>query len=435
MPNLNYSDAAHLLRRTGFGGRPAEIDALIGLSREAAVDRVLDVSAAPPAYRPAGIDTAPSEYAGWHLALYWWFDRMTTTTAPLQEKMALFWHGHFACSDVKVQSWSAMFDQNQIFRTFGLGSFRDLAFNVSVSPAMLIYLDNVSNVVGSPQENFGRELMELHTIGVGNFTEADVVAMTRAWTGHGQVGWNGTNWDYSYRFRPEQHDAGQKSLFGITRAWNGPETIDELVLGAKRTACARFITRKLYRHFVAPSPSDAVVNALATVFSDGGMNITTLLRAMFLHDDFWAAQHRFSLVRSPVEFVVNVIRATGLRLDDAGLHFVLYGMGQVPFYPPDVNGWPSQEGWLTTSSLWSRASFLQFVQWGTSGNGWWSDIQSLGPVAAVDKMLTDLGIRDASASSVSLLQTWFTDLVNREAWAAPADALLVGCMIPEFQLG
>jgi uncharacterized protein (DUF1800 family) len=388
----------------------------------------------PPATRPAGIDTAPSEYAGFYSALYWWFERMTTVPAPLQEKMTLFWHGHFACSNVKVQTWAKMMDQNLLFRSLGVGSFRDLCLQASLSPAMLIYLDNIANVAANPQENFARELMELHTIGVGEFTESDVVAMTRAWTGHGQVGWNGTRMDFDYLFRPEQHDNGLKTLFGITRNWDAPDTIDELVLGVKRTACARFITRKLYRFFVAPQAPDAVVNALATVFETSGMSIGALLRAMFLHESFWASENRFALVRSPIEYVVNLIRVTGLHLADAGLHFTLYGMGQVPFYPPNVDGWPHHEGWLSSSTLWARASFLQFVQWGTAGNGWWGNIQALGADAGIDKVLLDLGLVDASPATVSLLKAWFADFVTQHAWAAPADCLLMGCMTPEFQL-
>ena len=210
---------------------------------------------------------------------------MRTSPTPLAEKMTLFWHSHFACGFEKVQDMSAMQDQHTIFRQYGMGDFGELLRRVSISSAMLVYIDNESNVAGGIQENFARELMELHTIGVGNFTEADVVAMARAWTGHNVVGWNGSWYDTTYHYYANRHDNGQKTLFGITDNWDatgqygGRSTINELVYGVKQADTARFIARKLFKFFVNISPTDTTVQNLANVFVGAGMNIAALVRA------------------------------------------------------------------------------------------------------------------------------------------------------------
>ena len=180
---ISQSDAAHLLRRVGFGPTAAEITALAAQpTREAAVDTVLNTGGQPAVVKPAAVG-GDSNYEGWVAALEWWLQRMVTTPVPVVEKMVLFWHGHFATSNDKVTDMQLMWDQQELFRTAGLGNFRDLVWNMSIGPAMLIYLDNETNEVGAEQENFGRELMELFTCGIGNYTEADVVSMARAWTG------------------------------------------------------------------------------------------------------------------------------------------------------------------------------------------------------------------------------------------------------------
>ena len=260
-------DAAHLLRRVGFGPTTAEIQALTGLTRQAAVTQVMNFAGAPPVARPVVDD--PERRNQWDCfvtGLEWWVDRMRTSPTPLQEKMTLFWHNHFCSSQDKVSDMTAMFDQNQKFRTLGMGDFETLAQAVAIDPAMLVYLDNATNRVGSEQEKFGRELMELFTLGVGNFTEADVVAMAKAWTGHNIVGWNGTFTDPTYVFKPTRHDPSLKTLFGITQAWDGPQAITEIVKGSKRPACARFIATKLLRFLANANPTVATIDSVTAQF-------------------------------------------------------------------------------------------------------------------------------------------------------------------------
>ena len=245
----------------------------------------------------------------------WWFERMVSlpnptsmpgvipavgAASPLQEKLTLFWHDHFACGQDKIYDIEAMWDQVRMFRRWCLGDFTDLLRSTSIHPAMLVYLDNESNVVGAEQENFARELMELYTIGVGNFTENDVIAMARAWTGHNTVGWTGDLWDSTYVYRSENHDNGNKTLFGITDNWNGitmaggeRDTIDELCLLSKQAQTARFIARKMFRWFAYSNPSDALVQELADVFVASGMSIAALVRAVLIHDEFWGSSARW----------------------------------------------------------------------------------------------------------------------------------------------
>ncbi len=225
---LSRSDAAHMLRRTGFGGSDSELAALTGMTREAAVDAAMGFRSSDSA--PGGPDVG---VPGWVLgesqweahsdAIAWWIQRMadlanestvptpvppTSDPLPIYEKMALFWHEHFSCGQDKASDFPVLWDQIGLFRRTGLGNFDSLVRAVAVHPAMLVFLDNESNVAGGIQENFARELMELYTCGVGNFTEADVVAMARAWTGHNTVGWTGSRWDATYVYRSDEHDHG-----------------------------------------------------------------------------------------------------------------------------------------------------------------------------------------------------------------------------------
>ena len=190
-------DVAHLLRRAGFGGLPAEIDALTPLSLPEVVDSVLDLTHAPGVVLP-DLTTTTDEYTRWVMVNTWWTERMRTTAAPIQERMTLFWHNHFPSSRSKVESVALLVQQNQLFRNLGMGSFRDLTQAVAVDPAMLWYLDNYKNVKGAVNENFARELMELVTLGVNQYTQDDIVASAKAWTGHG---FGGSYPNYTYAVR------------------------------------------------------------------------------------------------------------------------------------------------------------------------------------------------------------------------------------------
>ena len=324
------ADVAHLLRRTGFNSSTFRVGQLMPLDRPALVDAVLSTTGAPA-------DTPPSTLNQYGVSQWqqnqdlanWWLNRMTTTSTPIVEKMTLFWHGHFVSSFDKVGNAFAMYGQNRLFRANALGSLGNLARAIAVQPAMLSYLDNDANVKGAPNQNFARELMELFLLGVGNYSEDDIIASARAWTGHG------LNASRLYYFNPAEHDNGDKTFFGTTKNWNGPDIITEILNHpTKRVIAARFITRKLWTFFAYPQPADAIVNPLADALINSGFNIKVLLRALFLRDEFWSTAARQGLVRSPVEYVVNVLRQTHLSPGSVHPEWYLPAMGQSLLFPP-----------------------------------------------------------------------------------------------------
>jgi uncharacterized protein (DUF1800 family) len=467
MPDtLSRQDAAHLLRRAGFGGNDAEIAAFTGMTRADAVDAVMGFRATDPT--PLGPDVGVAGWVGnanqWEAhtdAIAWWIQRMadlaTPATAPdpvpavsgplpLQEKLALFWHEHFSCGQDKVFDFPEMWDQNSLFRRQGLGSFEALLRAVSIHPAMLVFLDNQTNVAGGIQENFARELMELYTCGVGNFSEADVVAMARAWTGHNTVGWDpvAQRWDATYVYRSDRHDHGQKTLFGITANWNGiarqageRDTITELVTGVRQQATAEFIAGKLFRHFVHLDPAPSVVDQLASVFVAGGMEIAPLVRAVFLHDEFWGPSARFALVKSPTEWVAGILRRTGFAAADLGLRWNMSPMGQTLFDPPSVAGWGQGEYWLSTASAWARGGFARGLRWRSSEAGLLAglDDQPKMPDADAARAIFGLlGLEEVSSRTRSSVERWYRRTYAEARWSTVPQGFLVGVLCPEFQV-
>lgn len=434
---LSRAESAHLLRRVGFGGSDAEVDALVGRSRSQAVDTVMDLAGQPPATYPP--PSGEGDWKDWANTSRWWVDRMTTSSHPLAEKLTLFWHGHFACGFEKIGQIRAMWDQQTIFRTHGLGSFPTLLEEVSVSSAMLVYIDNETNVAGAVQENFARELMELHTIGVGNFTEADVVAMARAWTGHNVVGWTGSTYDLTYRFRPERHDSGPKTLFGITADWDGTgrhggrSTLDELCWGTKQAATARFVAAKLFRFFAHTSPSAAVVQGLADRFVASGLDLAALVREILLHDEFWAPTTRYALVKTPVEFTVDALRRTSASAPD-WIPWLLASMGQELFNPPNVAGWGQNGYWLSTASSWARGELAWNLAWRARDLGFLDGLASATPAVGVQRIFDALGIVEPSPATRNRLESWFATARSSYSWAIQPHAVVLGILSPDFQL-
>jgi uncharacterized protein (DUF1800 family) len=287
---------------------------------------------------------------------------MGNVARPLQEKLTLFWHGHFATSQEKVNSARDMYDQNHLFRTDGLGSFENLVQKMSKQVAMLIYLDNDPNEKGSPNENFARELMELFTLGVNQYTQDDVEAAAAAWTGH--------NVDYNaqprrvYRFYPTRHDGGMKTFMGSAQTWDGPQIITRILTGEpQKSIAARFIAKKMWTFFAYPNPSTAILDTLTAAFAGSNLNIATLLRTIFLHPEFYSVTARQGLVRSPVEWVVACLKALGLTAVERNPQWWMDQMGQQLFYPPNVAGWKNNAYWLNSTALWARADFARNLTW------------------------------------------------------------------------
>src|SRR5271157_4107310 len=277
---LSYDDARHLLNRTGFGATDAEIRRFTGMSREDAARKLLAATrtvAATPApawtaepgplrYPRGGVDASDRDKKQFQqeqiregLQLRgWWVNEMLSTTSPLTERMTLFWHNHFVSSQQKVRFTELMYRQNVMLRANALGHFGDLLHAVARDPAMVIYLDNARNRKGTPNENFAREVMELFTLGEGNYSEQDIKEAARAFTG-----WSIDRDSGAFVFRPFIHDYGMKTVLGRRGNLDGDDVLD--VLLAQR-ATAEFITRKLWREFVSPDPDAATVTRIANRF-------------------------------------------------------------------------------------------------------------------------------------------------------------------------
>lgn len=349
----------HLYARAGFGLRFADMEAIGRLSVRRAVKKLFEESA--PA-EPLTLVTGDTDYMMLakadaetkKMALQkqrqqekdlnvGWIQRMGTTDAQLRERMTLFWHNHFAC-----RTQNALYAQqlNNIQRENAIGNFRTLLLQVSRSPAMLQFLNNQQNRKNHPNENFARELMELFTIGRGNYTETDVKESARAFTG-----W-GFDKDGQFQERPLLHDTGSKTFLGKTGPLTGEDVIDQL-LAQKQTA--RFISTKLYKFLVNELPDTAHIEEMADVFYNSGYEIKPLLEHVFTSNWFYDARNIGNVIKSPVELLVGLNRQFYITYQkpEVLLQFERL-LGQVLFNPPNVAGWPGGKNWIDSSSLMYR---------------------------------------------------------------------------------
>lgn len=377
---MGFDDARHLLSRTSFGATPAEIRNLEAVDYAVAVDRLLAaprreaMTPAPDwigmgpaelqrlqktadAQRKAGVDgkklevRLPVRDQGRELK-NWWIEEMIATDQPLVERMTLFWHGHFTSSLMKVRYPSALFRQNALFRREALGNYASLLRAVARDPAMLIYLDGSGSVARQPNENFARELLELFTLGEGQYGEADIKAAARAFTG-----WSVDRESGQFVEHPGRHDDGQKTFLGKSGRFGGDEILT-ILLAHPRTA--ETLVEKLWREFVSLKPDPAEVTRLAAGFRQGGYEIKRLMRALFLSSAFRDPANRGALIKSPVDLIVGTVHVLGLPVPEkTGLVRMLQGLGQVPFDPPNVKGWAGGESWISTYTLLLRQQFLR----------------------------------------------------------------------------
>ncbi len=361
---------AHLVRRIAFGAPPARIDELTALGYEGAVDALLtfdgpDAAAAavpPPRFDTAGYlaaqdgDDAARRAASRQARderrelVLWWLRRMVAADQPVREKVAFLWHDHFATSLEKVKLAELLYRQRGTLYDLALGRFDALVRAVARDPAMLVWLDGRENTKTRPNENFARELFELFTLGLSghhgeSYDEADVAEAARALTGWRIDPATGTG-----VLDLRRRDPGTKEVLGVS----GNLGMDEVVAAATdHPACAPHVVARLWSRLARPAvPDDPVVVELAAPFADD-LDVAALLRRMLLHEDFRAPATRTALVRTPVDLVVGACRALGTEPDDATLE-MLVGLGQVPFVPPDVAGWPANEAWLSTASARGR---------------------------------------------------------------------------------
>jgi uncharacterized protein (DUF1800 family) len=284
-----------------------------------------------------------------NLNLYW-LSEMINSEAQLREKMSLFWHGHFACRIINIYFQQQLLD---VVRANALGSFADLLKAVSKSPAMLQFLNNQQNKKQHPNENFAREVMELFTMGRGNYTEDDVKEAARAFTG-----W-GFTLQGEFVFKDKQHDDGIKTFLGKTGNFNGDDILDILL---EQQQTANFIAKKIYRFFVNDEPDDAKVNWLANRFYQNNYDITKLMEDIFTSDWFYDENNIGTQVKSPVVFLAGLRRVMPMQLSDDGAQLLVQRLlGQVLFYPPNVAGWPGGKNWIDSSTLMLRLRLSQIL--------------------------------------------------------------------------
>ncbi len=369
--NGSRAALAHLYRRAGFGGRPDEIDAAVSAGYGATVERLLDRSQPDPAAAAVALPqltatfTPPSKdpaaamaqtralaQEGRSLSL-WWLQRMAAAASPLPEKLTLLWHGHFATSVQKVRYPKLMYDQNQLFRTLGAGSFATLTQAVAKDPAMLVWLDASTDKKLHPNENFSRELMELFTLGIGNYTEDDVRQAARCFTG-----WVFDRQTGAFALQARQHDDDVKTVLGQTGNLSGEDVVD---IVTHSPVGARYIVAKLWSHLAYPvTHSDPVVSDLVPGYATN-LDVTGLLRGVFLHPQFTADAATNGLVKQPIEYVVGSMRALRLPVDQPLVLALLQALGQVPFAPPNVGGWPQNAYWLSTAAALERLRFANLI--------------------------------------------------------------------------
>ena len=279
-----------------------------------------------------------------------WLQEMTESPAQLLEKMSLFWHGHFASKTVNIIYDQALLN---VIRANALGNFKDLLFGVSKSASMIQFLNNNQNKKGHPNENFARELMELFTIGRGNYTETDVKESARAFTG-----W-GTDFQGGFTFRPRIHDDGVKSFFGKTGNLSG-EDILSILLDQKQTAV--FITRKIYKFFVNEEPDEEKIIELSSNFYSSGYDIRSLMINIFTSSWFYNQKNIGNQIKSPVVWMVGMRRQLPMEIQNPAVQLILERLlGQVLFSPPNVAGWPGGKHWIDSSSLMLRMQVPRII--------------------------------------------------------------------------
>lgn len=385
MASITYNEAAHLMRRMCFGGSPDDINTLVDKGRESAVDYLVDYGSidnrALDDLLAASFDlTDPRDNTTFNDGEIrrWWFTRMVLSKRQFEEKMTLFWHNHFATALSKVQD-PLMFAQNLTLRTYAVDKFDTLLLKTAQDPAMLIWLDGITNDRESANENYARELQELFTMGINdpvtgeaNYTESDVKEIARAFTGwkFRQPNRNDPNpLNYQFFINANEHDSGPKTVYGVTANYEGQDIVE--IISARR-ATARFLVKKLFTFFVYPlssSPADkATIEKFADVYMRQNHSIKELVRAIFKSDEFFSARAQFALVKQPIELVVGAIRMLGAQYVTGSISGgrgatsnVLYqlarGMGQDALNPPDVSGWDLNEGWVNTANLLNRFNF------------------------------------------------------------------------------
>ncbi len=454
---------AHLARRAGFGATPEELDHYEKIGYEALVEEFLN----PEDSRHISDDLIFRRHVDLHTmqghnAAYWAY-RLISTQCPLEEKIALFWHGVFATGEGKLNNLGSLTNQIETFRRRGLGRFDDLLIELSKDPAMTIWLDNHTNQKDSINENYGREILELFSMGVGNYTEEDIKECARAFTG-----WTVKNGDYMammaqkdsiwpygrilwhHEYRDHDHDDGYKTFLGKQGRFNGEDVVRII---CQQRATARFVARHLYNFFVAdevPAPqwSDTppldprAIDTLAAAYEQYDHDIRSTLRVLFNSRFFKDAQ--FRRVKSPTEVIIGTLRKTGeYKIPDGGDNGIFMVMeesgfmGQKLLDPPSVEGWHTGEEWITSGSLVDRVNFASQRLGDVSKPGVRDLIDrvsevgdSSDPSELVEACLDALGPMEVSDDTMTLL----IDLATRGIQAEPSGGASQELILSIFKL-
>ena len=370
----DYTTAAHLLNRAGFGGTPGEIEKLVAVGHERSVEYLVDFEKIPDSTpdpdwahpdptraekRRAARTAAPEvrqqmqkeqrqaenqrilELRGW------WLQRMAKGPRPFQEKMTLFWHGHFATSFEKVRDTYYMWRQNELFRRLATGNWLELLTEAGKDPAMLVWLDQAQSRKDHPNENFAREVMELFALGEGHYTEKDITEAARALTG-----WSLDPEQQKFVWRPFIHDNGEKTVLGRTGYLDGDDFIQQIIA---QPQSAIFITGKLWNFFAGEMPSPELNAALADFFRRSGNNVKPLMRVMFSTEEFYSSSVVRNEIKSPVQWLIGSVRMLECELPPPLVSTnLLRSLGQDIFAPPNVKGWDGGIAWITTNNLIAR---------------------------------------------------------------------------------
>ena len=422
--NWTRDAAAHLLRRAGFGGTPAEIDDLYGRGLSGAVSRLVDYESVDTTAYEAALAARAYNLLTSRGLQQWFLDRMAFSPRPLEEKITYFWNLHWTSGISKVQGVTLMLNQNKTMRQYAVGRFDDLALRISQDPAMLVWLDNWLSRPGHPNENYARELMELFSLGVNSgYTQTDVTMVARALTG-----WTLTPGSYTktdnyngatFFDNTAQHDNGAKTILGQTGNWNGSDAL-AIILNwsdAAGSKSGRFLTAKLWSYFAYANPTDDVVSQLTAVWTSSNRSIREVLRAIFSMPEFYEAHSYKKWMRSPVEYTIAAIRMLEGQTDFAAPVNAFTGMGQTFFNPSDAKGPDWGLSWINTGTLFARANFVNTLctNRGTGGTRFDPNALLAGHDAStadkvVDLLAARLNVTDAPAST----RLAWVDYMNRD---------------------
>lgn len=436
MAATSPADITHLWRRGAFGIDADGADDRAGRPWADLVAELVDPAPQPLA-RPAALDDPSLAGAGEFfrgLAIAdAWVDHMTTTTTPGAEKLCWFWHNHFTTSMGELMWGEGVWRQLTTLRSRAQGPFRALLGDMVVDSAMCLYLDNVSNVVGYTNENFARELLELYTVGVDQYTQADVVGAARSMTGH-NVDWTGS---LLPRYYPELHDNGNKTVLGSTGNYNASGLCDVLCNSTNRVLVARWIVKRLWSHWAYPNPSNQLVADLAQAVLADGFTGRSFARAVLLHPEFRSEQARTALVRTPVELTVALCRVTGTKPTELGANYSLGGAGQLPYLPPNVGGWATPQNLMTPQAWWQLGRLHVAATWlaHAATPSRIPDTTGLDPEDAARLILRWAGIVDPADDTVAGIADYLDTVRASSPASEPVSAAMAATLSPDFTAG